>query len=114
MAPLKFCPECSNLLRKKTYGDQIVLECKCGYQEEITKDKAEIQKKIQKKKKALEKNIIVVSSEDKISVHPKIKKVCPKCKHKEAEYWQEQTRSADEASTSFFRCTKCKYTWREY
>ncbi|MFX1287916.1 MAG: transcription factor S, partial [Promethearchaeota archaeon] len=26
----------------------------------------------------------------------------------------EQTRSADEPSTSFFRCLECKHTWREY
>ncbi|MCJ7650052.1 MAG: transcription factor S, partial [Candidatus Lokiarchaeota archaeon] len=52
--------------------------------------------------------------EDKIIVHPIVSKYCPKCNHKEAEAWQEQTRSADEPSTSFFKCIKCKHTWREY
>ena len=39
---------------------------------------------------------------------------CDECGNKEAYYWFEQTRSLDEPSTRFFRCTKCKKTWREY
>ena len=38
---------------------------------------------------------------------------CDKCKHKKAFFWDVQTRSADEPSTRFFRCEKCKYTWRD-
>ncbi len=108
-----FCPECSNLLRKKGLGGEKRLACGCGY-EQGTEDDNEREESTRKKKEALEKNIIVVSEEDKISVHPKVSVECPKCKHNEAEAWQEQTRSADEPSTSFFRCFKCKFTWREY
>ena len=107
---VKFCPECDNILRK----NQGFLTCRCGYKEEIEDDGSEMEKTIQQKKEALEKNFIIVSEEDKISVLPKVTAVCPKCGHKEAEAWQEQTRSADEPSTSFFRCTSCKFTWREY
>ncbi|RZD31406.1 MAG: transcription factor S [uncultured DHVE6 group euryarchaeote] len=39
---------------------------------------------------------------------------CEKCNHTEAYWWTEQTRSSDEPETQFFRCTKCKHTWREY
>ncbi|MFX1428047.1 MAG: hypothetical protein ACFFBE_16460 [Promethearchaeota archaeon] len=42
-----------------------------------------------------------------------MKNICPKCQHKEAETWQIQIRSSDEPSTHFFRCVKCKYSWRE-
>ncbi|MGQ4872522.1 MAG: transcription factor S [Promethearchaeota archaeon] len=111
---VKFCPECSGLLRKQIINKKPYLVCKCGYQEELEIDEKEIEKKIQKKKEQLEKNIIIISSKDKINLHPITKKTCPKCKHNEAEFWQEQTRSADEASTTFFKCTKCKHTWREY
>ena len=111
---VEFCPKCSNLLRKKTFDGISFLACRCGFKQESKIDHIDIQKRIKKKKKALSKNLIVVGEEDKISVHPKVMKECPKCKHNEAEAWQEQTRSADEPSTSFFRCIKCKNTWREY
>lgn len=111
---VEFCPECSNLLRKKVYDGDKSLVCRCGFQKELKRSTEEINNDVRLKKKALDKNLIVVSQEDKISVHPIVKKYCPKCNHKEAEAWQEQTRSADEPSTSFFRCLECKHTWREY
>jgi len=45
---------------------------------------------------------------------PTTRAECPKCGHKEAAYWQLQTRSADEGMTTFYRCLNCKYTWRAY
>lgn len=39
---------------------------------------------------------------------------CEKCSNNVAYWWTEQTRSSDEPETQFFRCTKCKHTWREY
>jgi DNA-directed RNA polymerase subunit M len=90
------------------------LVCRCGYQEEIETNTSERKKEVEKKKNALKKNLLILSDEDKISVHPIVLKICPKCGNRDAEAWQEQTRSADEPSTSFFRCLKCKHTWREY
>jgi len=92
----------------------VFLACRCGYEEKTENSNNVLSNSILKKKMALESNLIVVAEEDKISIHPKTSKYCPKCDYKEAEAWQEQTRSADEPSTSFFRCLKCKYTWREY
>ncbi len=111
---VEFCPECSNLLRKKVYDGNQSLFCRCGFQKELKLSQEEINKNVRLKKKALDKNLIVVTPEDKISVHPIVTKYCPKCNNKKAEAWQEQTRSADEPSTSFFRCIECKHTWREY
>ncbi len=110
---VEFCPECSNLLRKKRISGKTYLACKCGYQKEMETDSDQIKKTIQKKREALDKNLIVVTNDDKISIHPKMTKICPKCGYKEVETWQTQIRSSDEPSTSFFRCVKCKYTWRE-
>jgi DNA-directed RNA polymerase subunit M len=90
------------------------LVCRCGYSRKINNNNDDLETDTLKKKKALEKNLIILSEEDKIAVNPIVIKVCPKCGHKEAEAWQEQTRSADEPSTSFFRCLSCKHTWREY
>ncbi len=109
-----FCPKCSNLLRKRNVNGKNCLACGCGYTQDCEEDSNNIESEIQKKKEALEKKVIVVSQDDKVSVHPTVLVECPKCKHTEAEAWQEQTRSADEPSTSFFRCVKCRYTWREY
>ncbi|MFX0122263.1 MAG: transcription factor S [Candidatus Hodarchaeota archaeon] len=39
---------------------------------------------------------------------------CDKCNNNEAFYWQLQTRSADEAATTFYRCKRCGHTWRDY
>jgi transcription factor S len=111
---VKFCPECSNILRRTKIDGKYVLICRCGFKEEEIIDDKDLSRQIERKKSALKKNLIIVKEEDKISVHPVVSKICPKCNNKEAEAWQEQTRSADEPSTSFFKCTKCKHTWREY
>ncbi|MDQ5869430.1 MAG: transcription factor S [Thermoproteota archaeon] len=39
---------------------------------------------------------------------------CPKCGNNLAFWWMLQTRSADEATTQFYRCTQCSHTWRNY
>ena len=38
---------------------------------------------------------------------------CPKCGNDKAYWWVQQVRGEDEPDTQFFRCTKCKYTWRK-
>ncbi|TXT59513.1 MAG: Transcription factor S [Promethearchaeota archaeon] len=111
---VEFCPECGSLLRTTKNDGETFLVCRCGYEKKENVDEEEVKKEVERKKKELEKKFIVVKNEDKITVNPTVSKTCPKCGHNEAEAWQEQTRSADESSTSFFRCTKCKYTWREY
>lgn len=110
---VEFCPECSNLLRKKIVDDKSFLVCKCGYERILESDNIKIKQSLQKKKRALEKNLVILSKEDQISANLKTKKECPKCGNLEAETWQVQIRSSDEPSTHFFKCTSCKYTWRE-
>ncbi len=45
---------------------------------------------------------------------PTTKQECPKCGYETAFWWTQQTRASDEPETTFFRCVKCKHTWREY
>ena len=111
---VEFCPECSNLLRRQVIGGNKTLVCRCGFQKDLSLNAEDIKNNAKLKEEALNKNLIIVNQEDKISVHPIVIKYCPKCTTKKAEAWQEQTRSADEPSTSFFRCVECKFTWREY
>jgi len=79
--------------------------CGCGHKEAI--EQATV-KEVTKKKEA----VAVVEEED--SPNPIVEAECPTCGHKQAEYWEVQTRSSDEPPTRFHKCTKCKHTWREY
>ncbi|MBA7516008.1 hypothetical protein ES705_08053 [subsurface metagenome] len=82
---VNFCPKCYNLLRKKIMNGIYYLVCKCGYSEElVSKDREQNIKEIQKKKEALTDNFIVVSDKEKILIHPKTSKTCPKCRYNEA------------------------------
>jgi transcription factor S len=37
---------------------------------------------------------------------------CGKCNNRGAYYYLRQTRKADEPTTAFYRCTKCKNQWK--
>jgi len=56
----------------------------------------------------------VLDAENTTEVLPTINIECPKCNNNLAVWWMLQTRSADEATTQFYRCTKCNHTWRNY
>lgn len=110
---VNFCPGCDNLLIKTVKEGKTVLRCKsCGYTELFTKKTID-KDRISAEKMKVEKEKEIFSPAD-MEIYPTTKIECEKCGNKEAEYWQSQTRSADEASTTFFRCKKCKFTWREY
>ena len=110
---VEFCPECSSLLRKQILNSKPFLACKCGFEKDIMSDIIKIEETVQKKKKDLEENLVIVFEEDKITPNQITRKECPKCNNIEAETWQVQIRSSDEPSTHFFKCSSCKYTWRE-
>lgn len=57
---------------------------------------------------------ISVINEKSQETHPEVEIKCPKCKHKKAYFWTQQTRAADEDETKFYKCVKCKHTWRVY
>jgi len=101
---MEFCPKCGSVLveKNKKYGC-----ARCGYSAK-EKVKIEASEKINKKEK-----IGVIKDKD-TDVFPTTNAICPKCGNKEAYFWSAQTRAADEAETRFYRCTKCKHTWREY
>ena len=101
---MEFCPKCGSVLIEK--GEKY--RCaRCSY---IAKGKVTIKssEKIQNKE-----GVGVIREKD-VDIMPKTTAVCPKCKNGEAYFWSTQTRSADESETRFFRCVKCKHTWREY
>lgn len=60
------------------------------------------------------KEIVIMDKGEELAELPKTKIMCPKCENNEAYWWMQQTRSADEPPTIFYRCTKCDYSWRSY
>jgi DNA-directed RNA polymerase subunit M len=106
---MEFCPKCGLVCVSKKEKNKTILVCrKCGYK---IKDYKPIEIKEDIKKHPMDEIVIV---EEKRETLPKIRIICPKCGNKEAVWWMQQTRSADEPPTLFFRCTKCKNSWREY
>ncbi len=116
---MEFCPKCGSRLEfKKPKSDKAVslsLVCtKCGYKKKESGNTAEpkIGKVIQHNPQQLV--AVIGKKEQKLRTLPTVRIECPKCGNNTAYVWQVQTRSADESSTQFLRCTKCNYTFREY
>jgi len=102
---MKFCPSCEVRLKKSDLG----LRCpKCGHVEGAGK-------KTYSGPAAEEPEIPHLNVLDKgDQTPPTVKIECEKCGHDKAVWWMLQTRSADEATTQFYRCVKCGHTWRNY
>lgn len=104
-----FCPKCGSVMMPRKEKDKKVLACtSCKYVDK-SKEKKTI-KEVVKSEEELE----VINKEAEDESLPEIEEECPKCKNTKARYWLVQTRSGDEAETKFYKCTKCKHTWREY
>ena len=101
---MQFCPKCGLLLVKK----RTRFVCPKGHY--VKKEKV----RIVSSEKMGEKTKIGLIKEKESSVWPVTTATCPQCGNKRAYFWEAQMRATDEAETRFFRCTKCKYTWREY
>lgn len=112
---MQFCPKCSTRLKaKQNENEKTKMACpNCGYsttQVEVTKPS----KSRKKSEKTTDASIKVLEEEDDVKALPTTNVECPKCGNKEAVWWMLQTRSADEPTTQFYRCTKCSHTWRHY
>ncbi len=105
---IEFCKKCGTILVPAKKGKTIAFKCRhCGYE---TKKHAQILKIVEEKKN--KKGVVILEKD--ITYLPMTEIECPKCGNRQAWYWLQQTRSADEPPTQFFRCTKCKGVWREY
>ena len=100
-----FCPKCKSLLKPKEEKGKRILACSCGY-------KSNTHQKMEIKEKAAEQKEIEIIEE--VETKPLVEAHCEKCGHNKAYFWSLQTRAADEPETRFFKCEKCKHTWREY
>ena len=105
---MKFCPKCDIRL-KKSSGNPVLSCPKCGYTEG---QKSKIQDQVSEEE--TKSDFLVLDENEAKDVMPTIEIDCEKCGNKEAFWWMLQTRSADEPTTQFYRCTKCDFTWRNY
>lgn len=94
----------------KPSGDDVVCP-KCGFK---AKKSASEGKSVTEVKPVSASNASLKVMEDDRQDLPTINIPCPHCNNNTAVWWMLQTRSADEATTQFFRCTKCNHTWRNY
>jgi DNA-directed RNA polymerase subunit M len=100
-----FCKRCGGIVVPQEGS----LVCKgCGHTITNKESKFEVATRLEKKEKVT--TFVDTSTE----ILPTIKVYCEKCGNMKATYRLEQTRAADEPSTRFFTCTKCKHTWAEY
>jgi transcription factor S len=101
-----FCPKCGSVLIPKKEKGKKVLRCSCGYMNKNVEE-AQVREEVKRPEQ-----IPVVDRE--IEPLPLSEADCPKCGHKKAYYWTIQTRASDEPETKFFKCEKCRHTWRDY
>ena len=108
---MKLCNSCGTLMTPAKQGNTVVLLCpKCGKKQKLDKGASF---KITEKINHTAKDTIVINDKDFMTL-PTTKIECPECGNMEAGWWTQQTRSSDEPETRFYRCTKCRNTWREY
>jgi DNA-directed RNA polymerase subunit M len=108
---MKFCEKCGNLLLVKRKRKSVYWVCrKCGKEYRPKGEKLTISETAHEVKKG----IVVMGKDEGLEELPKTKVMCPRCENMEAYWWMQQTRTADEPPTFFYRCTKCGYSWRSY
>ncbi len=101
---MEFCEKCGGII---IVQDKKATCARC-------KHKLKKKPKIEISEKAGEKEIVEVIKEGADIIHPTVEMECLKCKNNKAYFWAMQTRASDESETKFYKCTKCKYTWRKY
>lgn len=114
---MNFCPVCDSLLQPKKVGGTVIPFCfdckeprgdgsldKISIEDESRKDDPEAGK------------ILIIEETSNLTVGRSHRQMfCSNCNTlEEVEYWEIQTRSADESPTRFFKCTHCDKNWREY
>ncbi|MFQ5761904.1 MAG: transcription factor S [Candidatus Bathyarchaeia archaeon] len=110
---MQFCPQCGMRLRfmPSRAASGSAMHCaNCGFQP------SNVEQSLVKAVEGKPSESIVVIDEEAANIRtmPTMRVECAACGNGEAFVWMVQTRGGDEASTQFFRCTKCGITWREY
>lgn len=108
---MEFCPTCDCLLLEDRRRKIFVCK-KCGFEKAAGSRGG--QSFVESLARPKDTVIVKDGAAGEVETLPVTKAECKKCGNVKAYYWMMQTRSADEPSTRFYRCTKCNHTWREY
>ncbi|RVD91436.1 DNA-directed RNA polymerase subunit M [Tubulinosema ratisbonensis] len=104
---MHFCPDCDNMLVMEKIDLTYSYCCNtCSYKKELVialKHTVEYQPREEDK---------IWYEEDENKNLDYCEKLC-ECGETRVSFFQMQTRSADEPMTIFYKCVKCKNTWRE-
>ena len=105
---LVFCPNCGNRTNVESDEHHYAFKCPtCPY-------KQAIKNRIESIKYSKLKEVDDVLNDANTWKNVDVTAVkCPRCESDEAYFMQMQLRSADEPSTTFYRCVKCSHNWRE-
>lgn len=105
---LIFCPDCGNRLTVGEDGYNYAFKCQsCPYKMPIRETIESV-----KYSKLKEVDDVLNDANTWRNVDQADTK-CPKCEHEKAYFMQMQIRSADEPSTTFYRCVSCSHNWKE-
>lgn len=114
---MTFCEKCDALLVPKKIEGKVLAVCQdCGWIEESNQlETISFTDQTRNEDPEGGKMLIIDDSDTSVTSRPRKEMICPRCDTMQiVEYWEIQTRSADESPTRFFRCTNCDKNWREY
>ncbi len=112
---MEFCDNCGSMMQpRKEKGKKVWVCLSCGEVKSADNDSQESLSFTIEHSDPEKGKMLVVKDEEPIRMHPTKEMECPTCKKVVlVEYWELQTRSADESPTRFFKCEN-GHTWREY
>lgn len=109
---MEFCPKDGTLMLPSRGGKTSICP-KCGARVKAQKTDVVMKETIERKKIKIKRRPKEIEETEAT-----VRAECPKCGNKRAFWWVRQAGSGlagmdDIPDTEFFRCTKCKHTWRK-
>ncbi len=103
-----FC-ECGGLWTTKRTKEGRVMVCNnCGNTRPLTNLHMRFQAKNTENMQT-----VVIEQDRSDEQMPEITITCPKCGYTRAKYWTDVLQTDEYDETTFYRCMKCKYIWKE-